>query len=312
MKYIYILSILLLSGCSFVPKMPSFTKVNAPSVSIAAQQVVKNEEAEKVLAQLAESESKAEREKLVMIEKYNQMKVEMQRAYDDLRNKDLENFDKIGELNYGIYFVTQEKKKVDINTTIAHLRSKEIMNRTDKLSDAEKEVIQKEVADEKSKTIDQLYIKYKQSIELAVQQKSLLDDAEALVAAKEKEKQALKESNRIEIEKLETRKKMEIEQLQREAADQVKLAKAAYEAQLLNYIIYSLGGIGILCFVIGLLMKSPTLITTGLGCVALAYSVATLPHWAIYTIIGMTVSIYAIIHFPKKKKKPDVSVETFE
>ena len=292
----------MVSGCSFVPKIPSFGKINSTPVSAAAVTVVKNEEAEKALARLAESESKAEREKLVMLEKYNQMRIEMQKAYDDLRAKDLENFDKIADLNYGIYFVTQEKKKVDINTTIAHLRSKEIMNRTDKLTDAEKETIQKEVVDEKNKTIDQLYIKYKQSIELAVQQKTLLDDAEALVAAKEKEKQALKESNRIEIEKLETRKKMEIEQLQREAADQVKLAKAAYEAQLLNYIVYSLGAIGILCFVIGLLMKSPTLITTGLGCIALAYSVATLPHWAIYTIIGMTSCIYAMIHFPRKKK----------
>ena len=114
-----------------------------------------------------------------------------------------ENFDKIGELNYGIYYVTQEKKKTDINTTIAHLRSKEIMMRTDKLSEQEKEKIKDEVDQEKKKTVDELYVKYKASIDLAVSQKAALDAAELLIIQKEKEKEALREANKQTIAKLE-------------------------------------------------------------------------------------------------------------
>ena len=70
---------------------------------------------------------------------FRSLREEMQKAYDDLKKKDQNNFDKIAQLNYGIYYVTQEKKKVDINTTIAHLRSKEIMMRTDKVPEELKE-----------------------------------------------------------------------------------------------------------------------------------------------------------------------------
>jgi len=151
--YIFLISVLL-SGCSIVPKMPSFglDKPKAPDHS--AEIIIANNSAKEALAKIEETEAKSQAEIKKIQDEYAKTKLDIQKAYDDLRNKDLENFYKIGELNYGVYYVTQEKKKIDINTTIAHLRSKEIMMRTDKLTDAQKTEIQKEVADEKQKTID--------------------------------------------------------------------------------------------------------------------------------------------------------------
>jgi hypothetical protein len=225
----------------------------------------------------------------------------MIKAYEDARKKDLENFDKIAELNYGIYYVTQEKKKIDINTTIAHLRSKEIMTRTDKLTDDDKSRIQKEVADEKTKTIDELYIKYKSSIELANKQKEALDAAEALIAEKEKEKAALKEATKQAIQKLETDKLNEIERLKKEAEDNVKIAKEAQKAEMLSWIVKALIGVGIVILVIGLLMKSIVFIISGIFCLGLAYGAAILPFWIIASAMGL-IMIAMIFINPKDGK----------
>jgi hypothetical protein len=290
---------LFLSGCSFVPNIPSFKTPSTEPISKAAAVVTRNEQAEEALSKLAASEAKAEAEKAKLIAEYSKVKEEMTKAYNDLKEKDYANFAKISELNYGVYHVTQEKKKTDINTTIAHLRSKEIMLRTDKLTDAEKEVIQKEVADEKQKTVDQLYIKYKQTIELAVNQKAALDTAEHLVEVKEQEKAKLREENRIQIELLQKQKLAEIEQAKRDAADQVKIAKAEYEAMLTNYIVYGLGTIGMLLFIIGLVMKSPTFIITGISLIGSAFSFATLPTYVIWIIMGLFFCVMGYMYIRK-------------
>ena len=143
--------------------MPSFGKKaeavapsapKEPEVNVAA--MVAAQAAKEAMEKAAAVEQKAAEDKKKMEDEYAKLKAETMKAYDDLKKKDQDNFDKIAELNYGVYHVTQEKKKTDINTTIAHLRSKEIMIRTDKLTDEEKAKIQKEVAEEKTKTVDQL------------------------------------------------------------------------------------------------------------------------------------------------------------
>ena len=250
------LALLLLTGCPSIPKIPSFGKkpekseqaAKEPEVNVAA--VVAAQAAKEAMEKAEAAEKKAADDKKNMEAEYAKLKADTQKAYNDLREKDLENFAKISELNYGVYFVTQEKKKIDINTTIAHLRSKEIMMRTDKLTDVEKAEIQKEVADEKLKTIDQLYIKYKQTIDLAVNQKAQLDDAEAIIVQKEKEKSQLKEANRIAIEKIEAEKKIEVDRVRAEAVDQVRLLKEAQQQELMVWLVRLLGGIGILFVII--------------------------------------------------------------
>ena len=321
MKKLYILLFLLiLSGCNIVPKVPSFSGFGSkkapvvetqvvPEVNVAA--AVASQAAKDAFEKAALVEQKAADDKKKMEEEYAKTKVEMKKAYDDLRAKDLENFAKISELNYGVYHVTQEKKKVDINTTIAHLRSKEIMMRTDILTDAKKSEIQKEVAEEKiikdslQKSIDGLYIKYKATIDLAVNQKSQLDDAEALIVTKEKEKAAIKEINRLQIEKMESDKKAEIEKLKQDAADQVRLLKEAQKEQLVQRLIYVLGGLGILFIVLGVLMRSISFILSAVMFLGLAYIAASVPMWVVGVTAVVSLLVSALV--PKLGKKKDTT-----
>ena len=321
MKKLYILLFLLiLSGCNIVPKVPSFSGFGSkkapvvetqvvPEVNVAA--AVASQAAKDAFEKAAQVEQKAADDKKKMEEEYAKTKVEMKKAYDDLRAKDLENFAKISELNYGVYHVTQEKKKVDINTTIAHLRSKEIMMRTDILNDAKKSEIQKEVAEEKiiketlQKSIDGLYIKYKATIDLAVNQKSQLDDAEALIVTKEKEKAAIKETNRLQIEKMESDKKAEIEKLKQDAADQVRLLKEAQKEQLVQRLIYVLGGLGILFIVLGVLMRSISFILSAVMFLGLAYIAASVPMWVVGVTAVVSLLVSALV--PKLGKKKDTA-----
>jgi len=315
MKKLYtILFLLILSGCNIVPKVPSFSGFGSkkapivetqavPEVNVAA--AVASQAAKDAFEKAAQVEQKATEDKKKMEEEYAKTKAEMQKAYQDLKTKDQDNFDKIAELNYGVYHVTQKNKKTDINTTIAHLRSKEIMIRTDKLTDAEKTEIQKEIEDERQKTVDQLYIKYKATIDLAENQKSQLDNAEALIVTKEREKTALKEANRLQIEKLESDKKAEIEKLKQDASDQVRLLKEAQKEQLVQRLIYVLGGLGILFIVLGVLMRSISFVLSAVMFLGLAYIAASVPMWIVAVSAVVSLLVSALI--PKLGKKKDTT-----
>jgi hypothetical protein len=306
------LTVLLLSGCGMVPKMPSLPSfgkkeaaktepVKEPEVNVAA--VVAAQAAKEAMEKAAAVEAKAAEDKKKMEDEYAKLKAETMKAYDDLKKKDQDNFDKIAELNYGVYHVTQKNKKTDINTTIAHLRSKEIMMRTDKLTDAEKAEIQKEIEDERSKTVDQLYIKYKATIDLAVNQKAALDEADQLIQQKEKEKAAMKEANRIAIEKVEAEKKAEVERVRAEAADQVRLLKEAQQRELMVWTVRILGGLGILFLVLGVLLKSFSMILSGVTFLGLAYMATSIPMWAIGATAGGAIVLMGIAQVLFKGKK---------
>jgi hypothetical protein len=308
-----ILVLTLLSGCGMVPKMPSLPSfgkkgevakaepVKEPEVNVAA--VVAAQAAKEAMEKAAAAEAKAAEDKKKMEDEYAKLKAETMKAYDDLKKKDQDNFDKIAELNYGVYHVTQKNKKTDINTTIAHLRSKEIMMRTDKLTDAEKAEIQKEIEDERTKTVDQLYIKYKATIDLAVNQKAALDEADQLIQQKEKEKAAMKEANRIAIEKVEAEKKAEVERVRAEAADQVRLLKEAQQRELMVWTVRVLGGLGILFLVIGVLLKSFSMILSGVTFLGLAYMATSIPMWAIGAIAGGAIVLMGLAQVLFKSKK---------
>lgn len=311
-----ILVLTLLSGCGMVPKMPSLPSfgkkgevakaepVKEPEVNVAA--VVAAQAAKEAMEKAAAVEAKAAEDKKKMEDEYAKLKAETMKAYDDLKKKDQDNFDKIAELNYGVYHVTQKNKKTDINTTIAHLRSKEIMMRTDKLTDAEKAEIQKEIEDERAKTVDQLYIKYKATIDLAVNQKAALDEADQLIQQKEKEKAAMKEANRIAIEKVEAEKKAEVERVRAEAADQVRLLKEAQQRELMVWTVRVLGGLGILFLVLGVLLKSFSMILSGVTFLGLAYMATSIPMWAIGAIGGGAIVLMGLMQVLfKSKKKAD-------
>lgn len=324
---VILLSCLLLTGCQFLPSIPKIDWKNpfggkkeeksntSEAATKAAAEIAAAKAAEDAAKKASEADKKVEEARKKMETEYAVFRAQLQKAYDDKDKKDLENFQKIGELNYGIYHVTQANKKTDINTTIAHLRSKEIMVRTDLLNETQKETIKKEVEEERKKTIDELYIKYKASIDLAANQKAALDAAEALIAQKEKEKQALREANKLTLDRLEREKQAELEKIKHDTETKVKAAKeAAAEAQRLEtvaYMVKGLIGIGFLFFILGALLKSFTMIGSAIGAFALAYTastVATIPVWIILSAIGVILLLVVWCGFyssvKERMKKP--------
>jgi len=292
-------------GCSIVPSVPSFNstgKMPGSDISKNAVVVVKAEDTQKQVDQMAEANKKVEAARQEMEMKYNAAREQLQKSYDDLKKKDDDNFAKIGELNYGIYMVTQEKKKQDMNTLVAHLRAKEVMNRTDKLTPEQKAVITAEINKEKALTIDQLYTKYNGAVELAIVQKQALDNAQTVIDQQEKEKAALREAEKLTLNKLQAERNAEIDQIKKQAADQLALAKAAQKAELIGLMVKALIGVGILFLVIAILLKN---ITMGLGAIAslgLAYVAATVEMWVVGASLGGIILIAVLVEVFKKKK----------
>ena len=303
-------SLFLLTSCTLGLKTPD--AFNNPNTDIGkrAVAVVKAEDTSKQVDQMAEANKKVEAARQQMEIKYAAAKAEIQKSYDDLKKKDDENFAKIGELNYGVYMVTQEKKKQDMNTLVAHLRAKEIMNRTDKLPDAQKAAIIAEINKEKILTIDQLYTKYNGAVELAVVEKQALDNAQNVIDQQEKEKAALREAQKVTINKLQAERNAELTQIKKEAADQLALAKAAQKAELIGLMVKALIGVGILFLVLAILLKN---ITMGIGSIlslVLAYVAATVEMWIVGTALGGIILIAVLIEVLRAKKKPAVAKTT--
>ena len=309
-QFIFIISIFLLTSCTLGLKTPD--AFNNPNTDIGkrAVAVVKAEDTSKQVDQMAEANKKVEAARQQMEIKYAAAKAEIQKSYDDLKKKDDENFAKIGELNYGVFIVTQEKKKQDMNTLVAHLRAKEIMNRTDKLPDAQKAAIIAEINKEKILTIDQLYTKYNGAVELAVVEKQALDNAQNVIDQQEKEKAALREAQKVTINKLQAERNAELTQIKKEAADQLALAKAAQKAELIGLMVKALIGVGILFLVLAILLKN---ITMGIGSIlslVLAYVAATVEMWIVGTALGGIILIAVLIEVLRAKKKPAVAKTT--
>jgi hypothetical protein len=302
--FVLLFSLFLLTSCTLGIKTPDVFN-GAPSSDIGkrAVAVVKAEDTNKQVDQITEANKKVEAVRQQMEIKYAAARAELQKSYDDLKKKDDENFTKIGELNYGVYMVTQEKKKQDMNTLVAHLRAKEIMNRTDKLPDAQKAAIIAEINKEKILTIDQLYTKYNGAVELAVVEKQALDNAQNVIDQQEKEKQALRNAQQLTINKLQAERNAELTQIKKEAADQLALAKAAQKAELIGLMVKALIGVGILFLVLAILLKN---ITMGIGSIlslALAYVAATVEMWIVGASLGGIIILAVLIEVLKAKKK---------
>ncbi len=290
MRYIYlVLMCLLVSGCAMFPNVKWPEQWKSLTGSSTGNSVVAAQKESESVAKMSEADKKVEEARKKMELDYAKFREDLQKAYDDRTKKDNENFNIISQLNYGVYEITQEKKKIDINTTIAHLRSKEIMMRADPLTETQKEKIKEELDQEKTKTIDELYIKYKANIDLAVKQKIALDAAEALILQKEKEKDVLRQANKDTIERLEADKKIEIARISKETADKVALAREAQRQEMLGYMVKALVGVGILFLILAGLLKCITFLGVSISAFGLAYVAIMVPMWVIGTVIGLMV-----------------------
>jgi hypothetical protein len=278
----------------------------------AAAETVNAANQKEAISKATEADKKVEEARKKMELEYAKFREDLQKAYEDKTKKDNENFHIISLLNYGVYQITQEKKKIDINTTIAHLRSKEIMMRADVLTEAEKEKIREELDQEKTKTIDELYIKYKANIDLAIKQKAALDAAEALILQKEKEKDALRTANKQTIQKLEADKALELEAIRKAADDRVAIAREAQKAEMLGYIIKALVAVGVVFLILAGLLKSITMGIVSISAFALAYTAAMVPMWAIMTVVGVMFAVVIWTNYASHVKKAVVKQPTIQ
>lgn len=274
------------TGCVGGFNFPKFTFGTKVDTNTSAATLIKAQAISQQVSDMAAANIKIEQAHKAMELQYAKFREELQKNYDDMKKKDNDNFAKIGAVNYGIYVATQEKKKQDMNTLIAHLRSKEIMNRVDKLTSDQQSKILKDVEEEKKQTIDQLYLKYNDQIELAISEKADLDKALALIDQKEQEQKQLREAQKITIEKLRAEQQAAMDKAIKYTADQVDIAKANQKAEMLGCIVKSLLGVGIIFLVLAILLKSPTLGIGSLASLGLAYVAATVPVWVIGTVLG--------------------------
>jgi len=305
-------ALLFTSGCAHLPsfKMPSFFGKKEQPVDMAALTAkIAAEEAKKVADKLAEADKKVEEARKRMELEYAKQKEELQKIYDDRAQKVRENMTKIGELNYGIFYVSEEKRKQDINTTISYLRSKEVMNRMDTLTENSIDRVKKEVDDEKKKSFDELFAKYKASTDLAIHQKQALDAAQALIEQREKEMAALREANKMTIEKLEREKREEYAKQQNEAQIKADAAKEAIRLEMIGYIMKALVGVGVIFLLLAGVLKSLTFMGAALFSFGLAYLAATVPFWIIASVMGIIVLLVIFID-PKTGKFTWISKPT--
>jgi multidrug efflux pump subunit AcrB len=292
-KAFVLLLCLSLTGCtSMFTGLPKFTFGDGTQIKESTSiSKIENTQTKNAIVKVADADKKIAEAQNKMELEYAKFRTELQKAYDDKDKLNKNNLDRIANLNYGIYYVTQEKKKQDINTLIAHLRAKEIMNKLDNLSEIEKDKVNQQIVEEKTKTIDELYTKYNAQIELAVAQKAELDRAEALIAEKEKEKEQLRTTQKITIEKLQADKVAELKQIKADTDNKVKLATAEQREELLSYIVKALAGVGILFLILGILLRSISLGIGAIACLSLAYVAATIPIWVIGTVLGVVILI---------------------
>ena len=121
------------------------------------------------------------------------------------------------------------------------------------------------------------------------------------VKQKEIEKTKLRDQQAELITKMKAAQDAEREQLRKEAADAVAVAKEKQRLEMVGWIVKSLLGVGIAILLLGFLLKSPMFIVSGIACLGLAYVAATIPFWVVATIMGIFVLVMVLMD-PKTGK----------
>jgi hypothetical protein len=235
-------------------------------------------------------------------------------AYANRERLDNENFDRISEINYGIFKATEDVTKLDARVLIANLKSKENMARLMPIGEAKKKEIIAELEGDRKKLEAEIVKKYEVRIKEGEAAAAAYEEADRQVKLKEAEKGKLRDQQATILEKLRADQETEREKLRKEAADAVAIAKEKQRLEMVGWIVKALLGVGIVILVIGFLMKSPTFIVSGIAMLGLAYVAATIPFWVVATIMGIFVIVMVMmdpktgkISLPGKKKAESIT-----
>lgn len=263
---------------------------------------------------MAEINRRNEETRAAMELEYAKFREQLAAAYSQREKLDNDNFDRISEINYGIFKATEELTSVDTRVLIANLKSKENMARLMPITEAMKKIIIAEIeADRKKLEID-IVKKYEARVKEGEAAAAAYEAADKLVKEKEAEKAKLRDQQAELLAKLKASQDAERAKLQKEAADAVAVAKEKQRLEMVGWIVKALLGVGIVILVIGFLMKSPTFIVSGIAMLGLAYVAATIPFWVVASIMGVFVIVMVMmdpktgkISMPGKKKEEPVT-----
>jgi hypothetical protein len=313
----FVISLLLvmsLTGCSMLGglKMPSLGggKTGDSAGSVAAAQ-----HTAEAVDRMAEISKRNEEARKAMEIEYAKFREQLAAAYANREKVDNDNFDRISEINYGIFKATEDITKLDARVLIANLKSKENMARLMPIGEAKKKEIIAELEGDRKKVEAEIVKKYEGRIKEGEAAAAAYEEADKQVKLKEAEKGKLRDQQATILEKLRADQEAEREKLRKEAADAVAIAKEKQRLEMVGWIVKALLGVGIVMLIIGfLVVKSPTFIVSGIVMLGLAYVAATIPFWIIATIMGLFVLVMVMmdpktgkISVPGKKKAESIT-----
>jgi hypothetical protein len=281
-----VLMVILLTGCQAFT-LPKLGFSNKSATSASTKEVADATAGAKALDRMAEINKRQEEERKVLEEKYAKFREELQSAYNQREKIDNENFDRISEINYGIYVATNDIVDIDPRVHIANLKSQENMARLMPLNEEAKKKIKEEIDADKSKKKDEIEKKYEANIKKGVEASLAYEKADAIVKQKEEEKAKLRAEQSQVLARVKAEQETERSRLKKEAEEAIESAKEKQRLEMIGWIIKALGGIGIILLIIGLLMKSVSFGVSGILCLGLAYVAVMVPFWIIASCIGL-------------------------
>jgi uncharacterized membrane protein len=302
---------LILTGCSMMGgfKLPS---LNSNKTGDSAGTVAAATATSAAVDRMAEINRRNEETRAAMELEYAKFREQLTAAYNNREKLDNDNFDRISEINYGIFKATEELVTVDTRVLIANLKSKENMARLMPITEAMKKTIIAEIEADRKKLEADITKKYEARVKEGEAAAAAFEAADKLVKEKEAEKIKLRDQQTELLAKLKASQDAERAKLQKEAADAVAVAKEKQRLEMVGWIVKALLGVGIVILVIGFLMKSPTFIVSGIAMLGLAYVAATIPFWVVASIMGVFVIVMVMMDpktgkismLGKKKEEP--------
>ena len=291
---------LMLSGCSMLGgfKLPN---LKSNTLGDSAGTVAAAAATSDAVNRMAEINRRNEETRVAMEIEYAKFREQLAEAYSKRAKIDDDNFDRISEINYGIFKATEEVVGIDTRVLIANLKSKDNMARLMPVPENVKKTIASEIEIDRKKIEAEIVKKYEVRIKEGEAAAVAYAAADKLVKEKEAEKSKLRDHQAEILIKLKATQDAEREQLRKEAADAVAVAKEKQRLEMVGWIVKALLGVGIIILVIGFLMKSPTFIVSGIAMLGLAYVAATIPFWVVASIMGVFVIVMVLMD-PKTGK----------
>lgn len=289
-------ALILLSGCQFLGNLKnSFgfgksdddpgkgTVAGASATSAAVDR----------MAEIAKREAEARKELEIRYEKFRK---ELAEAYENRQKIDIQNFDKLSEINYGITAATEEITDVHPRVLIANLKSREAAAILMPVTEEKRAQIKAEIEVDEKKTVEQIVKKYDDLLKVADAAAKRYAEADALVKKKEAEKEKLRSDQAAALKKIQEEQLRERERLSKQAKDAVEIAKETQRLEMIGWIVKSLLGVALVLLVAGFLMKSPVFILSGISMLGLSYVAATIPFWVVSSVMGVFVLVMIIVN----------------